>query len=343
MKAYFQNDKYINQSLLKLLLTSVELFNNYQHNDAMLNLYYKEKTAMINGSAVDTLLTTNDFHKKYYISNLVKKPSDTILSIIKQLFDEATFSINKLDLAKSVLKKLEHPLYYKKLEVIIESHNYYNNLKLETKLKKVYTNGSGYWEDLCLAGDRQILSLEEFAVIEAVVISLKNNIFTQEIINPKPCENISIFTQKEFYDVYQNIPIKGLMDFVKVDEEKKTVSIYDLKITEDYTYNYIKGSYNRWKHGFQGVFYFLLAGLHYKDYAIENPYFIVESAKHVGHPRIFQMSDDEVSKWLYGTPKQGIPHLYEFKSVMWALDRYKWHLKNGFETDKELINGIQEI
>ena len=85
VEEYYTNPA-ISQSKLKLLLgPNPNIFNTIQEPE----LYFEEKKHFLIGDAVDIQLTRSmeEFNQKFHISNLQNKPSDTIKSIINQVYD----------------------------------------------------------------------------------------------------------------------------------------------------------------------------------------------------------------------------------------------------------------
>ena len=126
---YYTNPA-ISQSQLKLLLgPDPSIFNTIQEPD----LYFEEKKHFIIGDGVDIQLTRpiEEFNQKFHISNLQNKPSDTIKSIVNQVYDLVKEEVGSLA-DKGLLR--DHTF-----EIIdsCNDHNYQPNWKIETRIAKV--------------------------------------------------------------------------------------------------------------------------------------------------------------------------------------------------------------
>ena len=86
IQSYFESPL-ISQSFLKNFLSG-QPRSIYRAKEAQ--LYYEEKKHYIVGSLIDflTTLQEEDIHQTYYIDDIINKPSEKIMSIIHQLYDE---------------------------------------------------------------------------------------------------------------------------------------------------------------------------------------------------------------------------------------------------------------
>ena len=135
-------DYYINpaisQSQLKLLLgPDPSIFNTVQEPD----LYFEEKKHFLIGDGVDMQLTRpiEEFNQKFHISNLQNKPSDTIKSIVNQVYDLVKEEVGALA-EKGVLRD-----HTSKILDACNDHNYQPNWKTETRIAKVI-KAWGCWQ-----------------------------------------------------------------------------------------------------------------------------------------------------------------------------------------------------
>ena len=98
----YYNDSRLSQSKLKLLLgNNPNLFNTV----AEPKLYFEEKKYFLIGDGVDCQLTRpiTEYAEKFHISNVENKPSDTMKSIINQIYDEARSVEKTLSLTDRVV------------------------------------------------------------------------------------------------------------------------------------------------------------------------------------------------------------------------------------------------
>jgi hypothetical protein len=125
----YYNSKRVNQSLLKILITGgiQKMIEEVEQSNAT-GLYYEEKGYFITGTAVDHYFSygKESFENKYFISRLIKKPSDTIMSIIKETFDCATQAFKEANPEGEYTFGLDDSDLDNLLGEKIEAHGYQN-------------------------------------------------------------------------------------------------------------------------------------------------------------------------------------------------------------------------
>ena len=359
-------DSSVSQSYLKLLLKGVDFLTEDEKKR-----YYEEKGHFVIGSAVDVWLTQGreNFDLQYF-SFEGKKPSDAIMSIVKETFDKACF-----DDSPPEGDLYQYPEYV--LESA-DSHAYSTNWKTETRINKITEAGLVYFEQLKLAFGKQILSSVESTLVQNIVMSLQSGKYTNEYFKDAP--HIDIYHQVAIYFEINDIPCKALLDKVIVNRETQKIIPIDIKTigtkTSDFPYAVTKRGYN-----FQGAFYTqALLKLMFKDascpiemnvnsdYMIEPFIFLTETTEYkensvtgevkffTGKPLAFQLSPTQLNLGKYGRPEMivnGKPENYadgayipiKYQSIKGfedAINLYKWHLENGFDYDKKVIedNGL---
>ena len=215
----------ISQSQLKLLLgPDPSIFNTIQEPD----LYFEEKKHFIIGDGVDIQLTRpiEEFNQKFHISNLQNKPSDTIKSIVNQVYDEA------MQMYTLEIRSISDSLYRDLIIEACDSHNYQPNWKTETRIAKV-VEAWEYWEDLKQAEGRIVLSQEENDLISQIVMSIRTNPTTSKYFETN--KDIEILDQLSIYFSYCGIDCKALLDRVIIDHKNKTIQPIDFKTMGDQT------------------------------------------------------------------------------------------------------------
>lgn len=340
----YRNSPAISQSNLKLLLHSVNLFNAMKSNEED---EYGEKDHFIIGIGVDTLLTMgiDTYLEEYHVSE-VEKPSDIHLRIIKQLYE---YHRNYVDEEILVFQSQTSHDWLAENEDFI---GWQGNWKWETKVDKFFIPvNQAYWDDLVLAQNKQILSKSQDELIKEIVGNLINSEFTgQYFLPPNPFRNIEIHYQLPIYFIYKGVNCKALLDQVIIDHENKTVQPLDIKTLGDYTLNFFNSVIQR-RYDFQAAFYTqalysFITGT-YDDYKILPFKFIVESTIAPGNPLVYTCSDE----LLLVRGKEGIPTIklskgHVLKGVPGfnqAIEKYKWYLENGMETDKTIVESNGDL
>lgn len=230
---YYESDA-LNQSTLKDLGQGFESFMTKQE---------KKETEGIPsyfaiGSAVDTILTgaNGEFEKQFYVSELINKPSDKEIEIVKFVFDDVyqdNIEASLSDLKGSILDSVNH-------------FEWQSRWKDETRIDKIITNGSEYYEDLKYAFGKTILSSEQKSLIDNVVKSLKENERTKKYFNREKYSKskiVDIYYQLPIYFEYKGIQCKALLDILTIvkDDKGSIISIHpiDLKTMSGNTIDFL--------------------------------------------------------------------------------------------------------
>lgn len=327
---YF-NSEAISQSQLKLLTVSSQAFLEVKEPEK----FFEEKEHFVIGSAVDDWITMGEtyFDDNYFVSKLETKPSDTIKSIVQQVFSQ----------------KENDDWFEQRLSILIaiEAHNYQPNWKPETKIAKVSEEGEAYWYELVNSEGKQILSLEEYSLITKIVNQLQEHEYVNWVFQKEG--HIDIYYQLPIYFEIQNTYCKALLDMVIVNHQDKTIQPIDFKTLGDYTKNFPYHVKKR-RYDIQASWYTeaikYWRNLTHKDYFIHNFTFIVASTTRTCPPLTFTMSSDALSigKWgctlqSTGTQLDQKGFLFKKEIVGWfeLLQLYDFHVENGFEVDQEII------
>ena len=353
-------DYYINpaisQSQLKLLLgPDPSIFNTIQEPD----LYFEEKKHFIIGDGVDMQLTRpiEEFNQKFHISNLQNKPSDTIKSIVNQVYDEQkAFNLRNPTFDQTIGVLQDYPGY---ILLACNDHNYQPNWKDSTRVAKVGESWE-YWEDLKAAEGKVVLSQEENDLISQIVMSIRTNPTTSKYFQ---VENnfVEILDQYSIYFTYEGIECKALLDRVIVDHKNKTIQPIDFKTMGDQTLYFPKSLRQR-RYDIQAAFYneALKSKKVYETYEILPFKFIVESTINPGNPLVFTCSQELLRIGQFGAPKtylygkivsEGYDHMSEYKSMVTLeikgfhqlIEDYKWYMENEFEKNRKIVESQGEF
>ena len=348
---YYTNPA-ISQSQLKLLLgPDPSIFNTIQEPD----LYFEEKKHFLIGDGVDMQLTRpiEEFNQKFHISNLQNKPSDTIKSIINQVFDLVKEEVGP-NAEKGILSD-----HVTKIIDCCNTHNYQPNWKTETRVAKV-VEAWEYWEDLEQAEGKVVLSQEENDLISQIVMSIRTNPTTSKYFETS--KDVEILDQLAIYFSYCGIDCKALLDRVIVDHKNKTIQPIDFKTMGDQTIYFPKSLRQR-RYDIQAAFY--TEALYYfkerdepnwKDYKILPFKFIVESTVNPGNPLVFNCSSEllDIGKngrqpyKLYDKPYVSSEYINymkfdEIKGFHQLIEDYKWYMENEFEKSRKIVEAQGEF
>lgn len=338
VQEYYQHPS-VSQSELKLIGLNPKLYQQIKEPD----LYFEEKKHFVIGSAVDCLLTRGArvFNEEYHVSDLENKPSDTVKSIINQVFDivkESLFSSND-----SIGTIQNYP------SVILDccnTHEYYNNLKDNTRIAKVCESWE-YWEDLKEALGKTVLSVEESAVIYNTVKSLNSNEVTGSYLKENTHET-KLF-QVPLHFEYNGINCKALLDLVIFNHHNKTIQPIDIKTIGDSCLNFPKSLRQR-RYDIQAAFYTAGLQARYPECEILPFKFIVESTTEPGNPLVFTCSEDLLHIGKVGRPElilgdgdESYSVVSEIKGFEQLLELFSYYKENGFDTDRLIKENKSEL
>lgn len=365
VEEYFA-DSSINQSYLKSLLRGVDFIGEDEKK-----MYYEEKGHFIIGSAVDVYITqgVDSFQEQYYKFE-GEKPSDAMISMTHYVFDRCIVDdqIPAAPLSDFI------PL----IEEALELHKYQARWKQETRINKVLEACENYFSELKLAHGKQILSKAEVELISSIIMSLRSHKHTAEYFKSNGAKDI--YYQVPIYFMLNEIPCKALLDMLIVHRDIKMLEPIDLKTMGGSTITFPYAVKAR-RYDFQGAFYneAVHALKNYRancdidfgnisDFGIMNFKFIVETTETkkntatdevsymTGRPLVYGLSTGILRQALVGRPEiqvqavdiEGEVYPIDYKKidgVLDALDLYRWHSENGFETDRKVVesNGIIEI
>ena len=356
---YYTNPA-ISQSQLKLLLGSdPSIFNTVEEPD----LYFEEKKHFLIGDGVDIQLTQSleAFNEKFHVSNIQNKPSDTIKSIVNQVYDEQkAFNLRNPTFDQTIGVLQDYPGY---ILLACNDHNYQPNWKTETRIAKV-AEAWEYWEDLKAAEGKVVLSQEENDLISQIVMSIRTNPATSKYFETS--KDVEILDQLAIYFTYKNVNCKALLDRIIVNHKDKTIQPIDFKTMGDQTIYFPKSLRQR-RYDIQAAFY--TEALYYfkerddktlQDYKILPFKFIVESTVNPGNPLVFTCSSELLRIGQFGAPKTsiygkidspGYDHMSEYKSLVTnevkgfhqLIEDYKWYMENEFEKNRKIVEAQGEF
>ena len=353
---YFSSDN-INQSFLKLLLSGVEFLKQDEKT-----LFYEEKGHFIIGSGVDMKLTQEkEAYDSVYHTFKGKKPSDTVLSIVHQVFDNAHID--------DIPPDMELIDYH---QLIIEScnnHNYCSKMGDAIRVGRVVEAARDYFLELTQAVGKQIVSTVEDNLINNIKMSLTTSEYTHRYFKDSP--DIDIFYQVPIYFEYNGVKCKALLDMLILNRKKRVAQAIDIKTLGDSVKNF-PFSVKRRGYNLQGSFYqYGLEKLSFgkattpikeigdlKDYQILPFKFLVETTEYKenkitgeinyyqGKPLAFILSEQQMNIGRYGRPELVIigsnedkvyPITFpEIRGFHQAIELYKWYEENTYDWDKEV-------
>ena len=336
------------------------------------------KPYIILGKGVDTLLTgvEGEFEKTYHISQVEKLPSETVIGIIGQVFDKVRDNYNNYLLTVPVTEAVEivdkgdyvvaqndsleqescaeivpFSLFVKPLhlyeEFILEACanvNYQPRWGVDAKLKAIVEPSYEYFNDLCKAEGKKVISGDIYNTITNVVNSLKSHPRTSRYFDRDfQAEQtvVDFYYQLPIYFRYNEVDCKALLDLVVVIKDINgdilKVEPIDLKTMSGDTFDF-PNSIKSHRYDIQAAYYteavYAYFSLDRENEDIVSPFkFIVESTTRQGKPLIFEMTADYLALAREGHQQSAN---YYVPGVNDILRKVNYHIENGWELEQEI-------
>ncbi len=317
VKAYFKNPA-LSQSEIKGILKGPHLVKLLEKNPN----YFEESEAMLIGSLVDDMFTydTEELMELYYVGDIENKPSDTMVSIIRKVFDNR---INN-DLSNCNNNQL-----------ILDSANEHGHGKGKYKDERIISDvlkAEGYWNDLLKIGNKTLVSQYEFNLASKINWNIRNHEYTRDLFSKQHRFQVDLYFKEQEFEC------KALLDFLVYDTERHAICPFDFKMTGWNTMFYIP--FNKFKYSVQSEWYTNaiyanrdlisdMFGIN-NDFIVDDFKFIVESYNNPGIPLIYKLKLETVVDAQLMI-KEGI-------------DLYRWHsVNNIWDTTKEIFNSKGQL
>ena len=276
-----------------------------------------ETPSLTFGSAVDTKLTDGDeaFNERFIVCDFPPL-SDTLISITKFLhknFHENHRKLSMIDDAEISRAAL--------------MFNYYANPKYENfRVKSIKENCDEYYSLLTLAGDKTVLSQDDYADVMACVNALKESDISKPYFSPNnPWDDtVEKHYQLKFKGEYKGIPIRCMADLIIVNHDEGTIQMIDLKTTKDV--RTFEESFFKWRYFYQAQMYAeilrqnIANDPYFRNFEIL-PYKFIAIDKYLVTPIVF-IYNNTFSKADVYTPDGWV------KNWRSALELLTWHLKH---------------
>lgn len=258
IRDYFANKEKVSQSNLKNLAKGVEAYKKLieQRKESS---DFDEKEPIIIGNIVDTTLFsvggTAKTAEKYAAVEIAKKPSDTIVVILKALFEKA----KQFGTQNIPFNDVPDAFYHSILDKVEWYKNRTHASRIETIKKDV--NSEGYYNFLTQYADKICVSEEEYSTANAMIKTLQSDPKTKKYFDRTKISansKIDIYFQLPVYFTLNGVECKALFDIVVVikDESGKQLRIIpiDLKTTSCFLIDFA-AQFKRMRYDIQGSFY----------------------------------------------------------------------------------------
>jgi len=231
------------------------------------------------GSMVDTLITNKEaFNDLYYVSDVFVTPG------IKQIVD---YIVSTTSYQCDINSIPEEVLIY-----AIEACDWQPNWKIETKIKKVLSEGRDYYKARIAAINKIPVSNFDFKEAMELCKEITQGMWTKNIFGIKGKEGVEFLYQQkmkythEMWNLYgpsgKFIDLKAMIDIIIVDHNNKIIIPFDIKTTSSSLYNF-KKSFYKYRYDIQAQLYnYILEKKcvnddYFKDFSLLDIRFIVAS------------------------------------------------------------------
>ena len=301
----------------------------------------EESKAATTGRLVETLLMEPHlFDEKFHISTCMSTPTAMMLDFVEALYK---YTVEATTEEGMVTRSFEDMCKDAYVDAGFK-------ITLDAVLKKfIGSEAEIYYKEIREVRSKKltVVTTKEIENAEKVVLELRTNPTTAEIVNLVDDTQYSVFNQLqvENYEVFGHM-FKSMMDKVIVDHKSKTVQVYDLKCTWSVE-NFYSEYYLYRRAYIQGFLYhkatkFWASQMGYADYEILYPRFIVCDSTNYMNPLVYEMTvdsmDDAMNGFEYkGREYPGVKQLIE--DLKWTLDNDVWNISR----ENHINNGIVKI
>lgn len=317
----------LNQSLLKKMLISPKEFliakAKYEETED------SEEDHFVFGTALDIMLTgtKEEFENKFLKVPDSLKCTDTVKVIIENVFNTLLESASSIGVLGDYRPKI---LFQCKLQ------NYYGNWKDDTRIDSVIKSGSDYFDLLIKGKDKTLITNTEYSNAVTCMMALKSDPFTSIYCNKKMVPKTIEFIDKFIVEFeYEGVEIKGELDRIIIDHDKKAIIPTDFKSTGK---DIIKGKtafkndFWLYRYDIQAATYTLGLSKHpfimdliEKGYVLESFRYIVVEKHLKNNPMIFKITSETL---LIGLVGGELSNGRVMEGLSQAISRYKFATQN---------------
>jgi hypothetical protein len=300
----------------------------------------EESKAATTGRLVETLLMEPHlFDEKFHISTCMSTPTAMMLDFVEALYK---YTVEATTEDGMVTRSFEDMCKDAYVDAGFK-------ITLEAVLKKfIGSEAEIYYKEIREVRSKKltVVTTKEIENAEKVVLELRTNPTTAEIVNLVNDTQYSVFNQLqvEGYEVLGHM-FKSMMDKVILDHKSKTVQVYDLKCTWSVE-NFYSEYYLYRRAYIQGFLYHKAAEtwaseMGYGDYTILYPRFIVCDSTNYSNPLVYVMTVDSMDNALNGFEHNG--RLYPgvaqlIEDLKWTLDNDVWNISRENYINNGIVN-----
>lgn len=288
----------------------------------------KTDTHLVQGKIIHALLLEEAKFNDLFVISPSKLPVDSARTVIDRVYAHY-FELSKNGDQRTKLEEFEGAL----LDVM-KDINYHQSLKTDQqRLDKIITSETlSYWDFLATKGNKTLIDQQTYDFCKGAVELIKKNKDVMDLIG----YGLDDFSTK---DVVNELPVyveladykfglKGIIDSLVVDHEKKTIFVNDIKTTSKDLKDFPE-SIEFYSYWMQAIIYVTMVTTIYKDlidrgYTVKFNFVVID--------RVFQTYAFPVSQ---STLETWLSRLFE------VLKKANWHYEtNNYELPYDFANRL---
>jgi hypothetical protein len=346
----YRDDDAISPSDVKVFGRDIAAF--YKYKILKQPIEERVSSALIIGDIADMILTQpNDIDKLYYILT-DWKATEKVKDIVDLVYTWRTAAIAASQDGMEYLD-LNHPDLEDSLITAITEIGYYSNTwTMQKRIQTIIDKGSAYYEQLQETRGRTIVDMKTYTKalqsVERARQDEKMQPYIRAIEGTEVPPNVIIKKQVAVYGIWEGIRIKGLLDTLWADMEKRTVQLIEIK-TAKYLQMFLKSAKLR-RYDIQiDLYSYILEQIlaspasPYYGFTLLPPVFMVLPIEGEQHPEWFKFTDKDYRIARYGYDSGPGKHIYgwteSLRDIEWHIQNSKWdHHKDYYATDSNIID-----
>lgn len=310
-------------SFSKLLWNPAAFYQMY----VLGNREEKIESHLVQGKIIHALLLEEDKFKEQFIISPSNLPTGNLRTVIDKVYAHYA----ELKANGDTREKLDE--FQDAILDVMKDMNYHQSLKTDQqRLDKVLGGEAyNYWAFLQMKGNKTLIDQESYNFCKNVVDLIKTNKEITDLLGmgTTEFENKEVYNELPVSAELSDMPfgIKGIVDNVVIDHDKKIISINDIK-TSSKDLKDFKESIEYYNYWLQAVMYTSMVSIHFKD-LIEAGYktqfhFVVIDRTYQTYA--FPVSLNTLGAW--------------FDKMLVVFEQAKWHYINkSYELPYEFATG----
>lgn len=325
-KDFYSKKFYFSYSSLNKLLWNPAVFHQ------MYVLGIKEErldSHLVQGKIVHALLLEEEKFSEMFVISPANLPTGNLRTVLDRVFYHHT----ELKRNGDQREKLEE--FSDAILDIMKDMNYHQSLKTDQqRIDKILTaEAYNYWAFLQFKGNKTLIDQESYDFCKGAVDLIKTN---KDLCDLIACNHTEFDNREVLNETYLEIELKdkpfglkGIVDNIVIDHDKKIIFVNDLKTTSKDLKDFPEtvDFYSYW---LQAVMYTSLVGMNYahlieeQGYQLKFHFVVIDRAFQT---YAFPVSDSTLSKWLE-----------KFKETIEIAD---WHYTNrSYELPYQFAKGL---